>query len=309
MAYQDDNSPFNDPAVQKATASVLTSAAQNPEVRNAMMNAAVSSYSQPAPPPKPSSGTDSAYNDGGWDQENQQNSGALPEEKSCWNEMKERLGYCSARLPLRYLLILTGVSFIIAGITDFAFDFDSALDIFVNIYLIIFGFMVIIIEAPRLARTAAFQDKVFYWAMFLSRLWGRAWFYFFLAILCLSDGKSSTPKIIVAVFVIFVAGVMFFVGYSSAAKVKRFEVFISQGCEAEQRLERIRQKFRELDNVSNNYLTDDHLFLLAEQADRELSTSEANTIMRFFNKSMDNQISLGEWEEGFAVITQGVRSL
>jgi len=301
---------FDDPAVQKAATHAITSAAQNPEVRNAMFNAAVDNYSKPAPPPQPQQQpSNDAYGQGGWDAENQQKNDNLPEEKSAWNECKKQCGWCSSKMPLQILLVLTGIAFMLAGILDFTFNFDSALDIFVNLYLILFGIIIIIIETPRMGFTAGLQDRVFYWAMFLSRLWGRAWFYFFLGILCLSDGKGSTPKIAVAVLVIFVVIVMFFVGYSSAAKALRFNIYISQGAEGEQRLGMIQQKFQELDNTQAGWLTDVHLKVLAEEADRELSTSELNAILRFFNKSLDNQISLEEWMDGFEELQKGLRSL
>lgn len=305
---------FDDPAVQKAATHAISTAAQNPEMRNAMFNAAVDYSTKPNPPPppasQPSNQQDNVYGNGGWDPENQEKNNSLPEEKSCWEEAKQKLGWCSAKMPLMYLLCLTGVAFVCAGIFDFMSNFDNPLDLFVNIYLIVFGLLVCVIELPRfIPLMGKIQDRIFYWAMFMSRLWGRAWFYFFLSVLCLSDGKGSTPKLVVAILVIFVVIIMFFVGYSSAAKAIRFNIYISQGAEGPHRLEKIESKFRELDNTNMGFITDVHLKLLAEEADRECSTSELQTIVRFFNKSMDNEISLEEWMDGFEVLQKGVRSL
>jgi len=301
---------FDDPAVQKAATHAISSAAQNPQVRNAMFNAAADHYTQPKPPPpQPAASNNDAYGQGGWDHENQDKNNSMPEEKSCVKEMQTQCGWCSAKMPLQILLVLTGLAFIIAGVLDFHYNFDSFLDLFVNIYLILFGILVVVIEAPRTAATASIQDRVFYWAMFLSRLWGRAWFYFFLSILCLSDGSGSTPKIVVAILVFCIVIIMFFVGYSSAAKALRINVFISQGAENEQRLQKIQAKFHELDNCQAGFILDTHLKIVAEEADRQLSTSELTTILRFFNKSMDNQISLEEWMDGFEELAKGLRSL
>merc|ERR1719361_2408608 len=262
--------------------------------------------------PKNAKANDDAYATG-WDPENQNNqqqqqAAAPPEEKSLWNDFVVAMGTCSAYLPLRYLLIFAGAFLIFAAIFDFIKFFSNALDFFVNIYLIMFGVLIILIEIPRQAWNQKIQDRIFYWAMFVARMWGRAWLYFFIAVLCIMDFKSW-PKGLAGIYVIFLVIVMYFVGVNSASKLKRMNVFVTKGTENEQRIEMYRQKFVELDTAQMNYLTFDHIKILAEQADRTLSASECETIMRFFNYDFRGEITMAEWLEGFEEAQKGVRCL
>lgn len=340
-----DQNPFDDPEVQKAAAQaaapVVASVAADPNVQNAVWGAAMNSaYSgndmkssvakdtavqgavmgaamghftgnKPGPPPAPKANNSAAPADDaygtGWDPEQQNQQPAPPEEKSLWNDFVSAMGTCSAYLPLRYLLMFAGAFLIFAAIFDFI-KFQNALDFFVNIYLMVFGVLIIVIEIPRTSWNQKVQDRIFYWAMFVARLWGRAWLYFFVAILCVMDFRSW-PKGLAGVFVIFLVIVMYFVGVNSATKLKRMNVFVTKGTEGEQRKEMYRAKFVELDTAQMNHLTGDHIKILAEQADRTLSSSECETIMRFFNYDFRGEITLAEWLEGFEEAEKGVKCL
>merc|ERR550539_1812464 len=147
-----------------------------------------------------------------------------------------------------------GCGFIAAGLWDFIQFFTTPLDLFVNVYLIFFGVTIVFIEWPQMTWNSWIQDRVFYWALFLSRLWGRALLYLFLAILCCSDNKS-TFKLLFGVLAFLCVFVMYFVGVSSAAKVKRIAVYLAAGTEGEQRLQKIASKFNELDILQNQWIS------------------------------------------------------
>jgi len=293
-----DANPFDDPAVQNAAFSVASDPGVQSAVGSAMMKQANNDSSN-------------AYSSG-WQQDNQD---APPsgnyqkqDDKTCFSGFVEAAGKFSALLPLRYMLMFMGCGFIAAGIWDFIKYFDNALDLFVNVYLIFFGVTIVFIEWPQMSWNSWYQDRVFYWALFLSRLWGRALLYFFLAILCCSDNKS-TPKILFGVLAFLCVFIMYFVGVTSASKMKRIAVAVAQGREGDERIELIRQKFRELDTLQNGYIGEIEIEKVAEESGRKLSASERETISRFFNKNFVGQIDLEEWMEGFDTAAKGLRSL
>lgn len=339
--------PFDDPEVQRAAASaaapVVKTAASDPEVQNAVWEASKSAYStgsdpkstiasdpkvqsavmgaaighftgaKPAPPPpasqqqSASATDDSAYASGGWNPESNQPKGA-PEEKTFMGAVMGFCGAFSAKLPLRYCLMLLGVLMFIGGLVDYITNFKTALDLIVNAYLIIFGILIVFIECPRMSWNRMVQEGILYWAYFLARLWGRAFLYLFLAILCVVDSKSPA-KIVAGVYAFFIVFIMYFVGWTAAAKMKRINIFVGRGTEGEQRLALIQAKFKDLDMASMGHIGSDAITKVAAEADRELSFSEREAILRFFNPNFENDITLDEWMLGFDIAQEGLRLL
>jgi len=325
----------SDPAVQSAVWDATSNAystgsdpkssiASDPKVQSAVGAAVIGHFtgSNKAPPPPPAASqpavadNDNAYGNG-WDPEANSNQStwdseanqpkSAPEEKTFFGAAVACCGGFSARVPLRYCLIILGILLVFAGIFDFATNFNSPLDLFVNFYLIGFGVVSVFIEFPRMRWNAMVQEGILYWAYFLARLWGRALLYVFLAILCVSDSKSPA-KIAIGVYCFILVFIMYFVSYQAAQKLKRINTFVTQGTEGEQRLELIARKYKEVAKGMDHIGTE-AIGLVAEQASRELSFSEREAISRFFNPNFEDDITLTEWMEGFETIHKGIRLL
>ena len=86
----------------------------------------------------------------------------------------------------------------------------------------------------------------------------------------------------------------------------------------------IQEKFKELDMASMGQIGAEAITKVAEQADRELSFSEREAILRtifhtmnilflfcsgFFNPNFENDITLDEWMTGFEIAQDGLRML
>eukprot|EP00494_Astrolonche_serrata_P026869 UN27132 len=189
----------------------------------------------------------------------------------------------AACLPLRYLAIFSGVCLFLAGLVDFMVDFHTAADFLTNLYLMFFGFLIFIIETKQNRWNKSLQDSIFYWALFLQRYWGRAFLYIFLGILCMSDTKHwwrvvlSLPSLLIAIG-------MYSVSYRSAKKLNRINQFISQGFEGEEQTKKISAKFHEI--VPTDFLLSVDIIKLSEEANRDLTSTEADCIMRFFDVSL-----------------------
>jgi len=313
-------SAFDDPEMQKAGAKFAFQQAQeNPElakkvgaqVANAYMDNA---YSQPDP------------NSGDINRSKHQNA---PPDKSAINDAKAAGGSCSRRMPLRILTVMVGVAYLTTGILCFFLpgslgnaDIDNGagtltpstepdktfLRIFVNLFCILGGAISLIVEFPRMFWNKRMQKFVFYWALFMSRLWGRAWTYLFLAILTIS--AQHWLRVVVGCFTIFVCIIMYFVGLTSSKKINRISVFVAAGAEKDQRLERVDAKFKELDVLNRGFLTATEVQHLGAQAGRELSHAEVQIIMRFFDPENHDELHYDAWIRGFKELENpGVSSL
>eukprot|EP00493_Phyllostaurus_siculus_P026366 UN26711 len=154
-------------------------AKDNPElavgVGTAVIGAAVASKTS-------SNKKNDAYDNTGWDPNNA-NTHHRPrreedkDEKDCCKDAAEMCGKCSAALPLRILVTMAGLLLIVAGCVDFAMKV-SFTDVFINSYLILFGMLIVCLEWNKSCLNEWIQRKTFYWAIFMSRLWGRSFFYF-----------------------------------------------------------------------------------------------------------------------------------
>jgi len=330
-----ESNPFDNPATQRAVinaaAPVMAEAAKNPEVQKAAMNAAMNHYgiSQPSSQNQnQNTYGDNAYDDGAAYNDGQRRmpessnaydgnavqkkQGPQPpaeEEKTYATACKYYCGVVAYYLPLRYLLILLGVLLVVAGFIGFIGGFKP-LDLFINLYLIFFGLISIIIECPRMAWNRALQEAFLYWAYFIARLWGRAMLYFFLAIFCLSDTGGNGGKIAIGIYVIFCVILMLFVGHSSALKLKRINIYVAEGKEGKERKEKLLTKFAELDAfdvvLDTGKVGTNGIEQVAQQAGRDLSSSERDTIVRFFNSNFTDEITVDEWLKGFDIVEEGL---
>ena len=89
--------------------------------------------------------------------------------------------------PLRLFSFIAGCGLIAAAILDFIFNDDAFIQFILRIYLLFFGIVIMSIESPVWTCTRWIQTKVFFWFRILARMWGRAWFYLFVTILCFGE--------------------------------------------------------------------------------------------------------------------------
>ena len=95
--------------------------------------------------------------------------------------------------PLRLFCFIGGVGLIACLILDFIFNRDAFIQFFVRIYLLLFALVIVMIESPTWTCTRWFQIRTFFWFRILSRMWGRAWFYLFVTILCFGEFDNDNP--------------------------------------------------------------------------------------------------------------------
>eukprot|EP00483_Globobulimina_turgida_P002853 UN02858 len=139
--------------------------------------------------------------------------------------------------PLRIFCFLGGAALVTCTILDFMFNGDAFIQFIIRIYLLFFGVVIMIIEAPTWTCTAYFQLKIFFWFRILSRTWGRAWFYLFITILCFGEfeQENAAEFTIVAGFYLMVTALFsFFVSKTAATKYNRMYVYIAGGSEGEE---------------------------------------------------------------------------
>merc|ERR1712129_341806 len=127
-------------------------------------------------------------------------------------------------------------------------------------YLLTFGFVTMAIESPTFMCTRRCQLSIFWSARFLSRLWGRAFFYFAISILCYYFG--SILLILVCAVLTVVALLNFVFCILSAKKFCAIRRFVAAGSEGDELLARFERKYDELEGKRNekNWVSGDCVF-------------------------------------------------
>merc|ERR1712173_199821 len=106
-------------------------------------------------------------------------------------------------------------------------------------------------EAPP---PPTFCIKLFNWFPLLSRMWGRAWFYLFVSILCYGGANSETGAIftvIAGVYITIISILSFVFSRLAGKKFARMREYIAAGAEGDEMEGRFMRKFDELDNDSD----------------------------------------------------------
>lgn len=169
----------------------------------------------------------------------------------------------------------------------------------IYIYLIIFGVLTILVEAPTFAGIRRIQLGIFFWFRLMSRMWGRAWFYIWVSLICFRLNNNAFA-IIVGVYLVLIAVLMFIYSRFAATKYARLYIFISAGAEDDGAKAKFEAKFDELDLDRDQFIGSIELVKVAAQSGRTLSNTEIHALLCFLDTSCNGRISKEDWMKTFA---------
>lgn len=205
--------------------------------------------------------------------------------------------------PLRYFAFGAGALLIAGPILDIAFSQPPFIQFFIYLYLIAFGAITMFVEAPTWGCTRWFQLKLFFWFRLLSRMWGRAWFYLFISILCYAGVESdsgSTFTVIAGVYLTIISILSFIFSRMAGKKFARMREYIAAGSEGDEMEGRFMRKFDELDlGGKPGTIGSSEISKAAEQAGRTLSNSERHAIQTFLDDSCNGHVTKEDWMKQF----------
>ncbi|ETO31795.1 hypothetical protein RFI_05325 [Reticulomyxa filosa] len=186
--------------------------------------------------------------------------------------------------PLRWFLFFGGMAMTAMAVFDMTFNASSAKGIGSLGYFLLFciGIVMMLIEAPVSKITRSCQLGVFFWFRLLSRLWGRAWFYLFISLLSFSQFPGLvTATSLVGIYLLALVPAMLFISRTAAGKYQRIYVYIAGGTEGEEREERFKRKFDQLDVARTGFIASSSIVQLAAEAGRTLSNAERHVLYFF----------------------------
>jgi len=199
--------------------------------------------------------------------------------------------------PIRLFAFGGGVLLLVAPILDLLFSKPSFIQVFIYIYLMGFGVVAISVESPTWKMTRALQLKIFFWFRLMSRMWGRAWFYLFVAILCFAGADSGAIFTIIAGVVLLLVSICSFIFSRMAGKkFARLREFVAAGAEGDQMVGRFMRKFDELDKGGKEgTIGSVEIVTVMEQAGRTISNSERHALQTFLDESCNGYVSKEDW--------------
>jgi len=205
--------------------------------------------------------------------------------------------------PLRLFSFIGGGILIVGPILDLVFGSPAFIQFFIYLYLIAFGVTTMMVEAPTWTCTRYFQLKFFFWFRLLSRMWGRAWFYLFVSILCyapIGTDSGAIFTVVAGVYITFISIASFLFSRMAGKKFGRMREFIAAGAEGDELEGRFMRKFDELDlGGKPGTIGSVEIVKLAEQAGRTISNSERHAVQTFLDESCNGFVSKEDWMKMF----------
>mmetsp|Transcript_5048 Transcript_5048/g.4416 ORF Transcript_5048/g.4416 Transcript_5048/m.4416 type:complete len:298 (+) Transcript_5048:126-1019(+) len=191
--------------------------------------------------------------------------------------------------PLRLFCFAGGAGLVACTILDFIFNGDSFIQWIIRVYLLFFGLVTMMIESPTWTCTRWFQTRIYFWFRILSRMWGRAWFYLFITILCFGEFDQEDPAeftIVAGFYLIFIAILSFIFSRLSAKKLNRMYEFVAAGTENDEMEGRFIKKYDVLVSVNTEgKMGSMEITKLAKDAGRGLANSERHAIQTYLDES------------------------
>merc|ERR1719510_2878666 len=137
-----------------------------------------------------------------------------------------------AWFPIRMAALIGGGLLLLCPILDFIFSKPKFIQAFIFIYLIGFGVVALASEALPLKAFRKMQLGIFFWFRLMSRMWGRAWFYLFVSILCFAGVESDSGAVftvIAGVYLLIISISSFCFSRMAGKKFARLREFIAAG--------------------------------------------------------------------------------
>merc|ERR1719295_2469797 len=203
-----------------------------------------------------------------------------------------------AWFPIRMAALIGGGLLLLCPILDFIFSSPKFIQAFIFIYLIGFGVVALASEALPLKAFRKMQLGIFFWFRLMSRMWGRAWFYLFVSILCFAGLESGGAifTVIAGVYLLIISIASFVFSRMAGKKFARLREFISAGAEGDQMVGRFMRKFDELDKGGKEgTIGSAEIVKVMEQAGRTISNSERHAIQTFLDESCNGYVSKEDW--------------
>jgi len=203
---------------------------------------------------------------------------------------------CFNWMPLRWFLFVGGLALAALSILDLIIHGSQVKGVGNLIFIFLFcaGIVIMIVEGPVTRVTRGVQLTIYFWFRLLSRLWGRAWFYLFVSLLCFAQfdiGITTASSFAGFYLIIFMVPIMFFVSRNAAQKYQRIFVFVSAGAEGAERDMKFEQKFDELDVAKTGFIGASQIVVLAAQAGRSLTNAERHAIQTFLDANTNGKVS------------------
>eukprot|EP01083_Nonionella_stella_P086135 239090_1 len=205
--------------------------------------------------------------------------------------------------PLRLFAFTGGVLLILGPVLDLVFGTPAFIQFFIYLYLICFGIITMFVEAPTWTCTRFFQLKFFFWFRLLSRMWGRAWFYLFVSILCyapVGGDSKAVFSVCAGAYLTIISLLSFIFSRMAGKKFARIREFIAAGAEGDELEGRFMRKFDELDlGGKPGTIGSSEIVKVAEQAGRVISNSERHAVQTFLDESCNGHVSKEDWMKQF----------
>eukprot|EP01084_Bolivina_argentea_P135740 239138_1 len=208
--------------------------------------------------------------------------------------------------PLRLFCFAGGALLVTCSILDFLFNGDTFIQFIIRIYLLFFGIVIMMIESPTCICIRKSQLRTFFYFRLLSRMWGRAWFYLSITILCFYEFNQENAAeftIVAGFYLMFIAILSFIISKTAATKYNRIYVYIASGCEGDALNNKFIEMYDKLsESNSNGQVTSFEINKIGQDAGRVLSNAERHAIQSFLDESCHGYVNKQDWIKQFALL-------
>jgi len=206
--------------------------------------------------------------------------------------------------PIRYFAFVGGVALFVACILDTVFSSSSFNQVLIRFFLVFFAIVIMAVESPHFKLTRSLQLRLFFWHRTLSRMWGRAWFYMFVAILSFEGfTDSALATALVGIYLLCISIASFVFSKLAATKYNRMFTFIAAGAEGEALDANLSAKYDELaESTSEGKVGAIEITKLATEAGRELSNAERHAVQAFLDESCNGYVVKEDWMKQFGLL-------
>jgi hypothetical protein len=204
-----------------------------------------------------------------------------------WIEVRNSVQ--DGELSIRLMALIAATALILSsafGIFGAVLSFNISQSI-LEIYSIILGFIMILLESKQLHLPQKYLDQLFHYALFLKYVWGRGVLYLFAGSLHLLL-QGSIMDYIVGAMIVLVGIVYIVVGKMATQKLKTLRNSLHSDAQ-------LKNKFAHLDTTKTG-LTLDQFKVLTDQLGLDLNHREAEIIFLHLDKSADGLLTYPEFE-------------
>lgn len=198
---------------------------------------------------------------------------------------------------LRVLCFCGGLAMTFSGFLGM-FNILSPFRMLIETYLCMAGILVTVLEMKKCFLSDLFMDKIEFWCKFLTRTWGRGFFYMFIGSIALS--QWTLLNVLIGGYMVVMGAACVSLGWNTAEQINTLKHQLQKGEEVpvqEPDSAMVKETFQKFDTDKSGYIYPSELKSVCRDLGMDLTDGDVEAAVRYMDTDSAGRIEFAEFKK------------